>query len=365
MRLYGKKLLKKRIDKRIEAKRETRDAIVWDVFSDANNRFCRVKIQGSNQLITAHYPFNWGIQPEYIKPGNAVKINHQGGIRGKIEIIGHGQLVPSPVSGSSSPTVVTAPDGVLSGMGVKELPNANSMSVYIEIGSYRISGTTYSASSMIMSATSDAVMGDSTIMGTTAGIVTLDASPSVGYFRYDLISIGTDGVIDYQAGTPSTGEPSAPAVASGHIELATILVYGTQTVMTNQYINAKWQLPVLSVLRASVSDEDLVWMSESTSIITLSAFDQYGVPYSRSVSQGGVLYAVEFTSGNGSLSHAVSSTRSEFRTASSSLTFTYTRDNASADISPFFKASVEESYIVESYDSIFINLYDSLGEYMA
>ena len=97
MRLYGKRFVKNYVDSRVVRKTEMRDAVLWDI--DWSNYVARVKIQGSNQLITAHFPRNWKKQPYWCKEGNAVRIIHRSGVRGYVEIAGEGRAIPSPVQG--------------------------------------------------------------------------------------------------------------------------------------------------------------------------------------------------------------------------------------------------------------------------
>lgn len=359
MRLYSKKILRKRLDKRVDAKRETRDAIIWDILP--TNRVCRVKIQGSNTLITAHYPLNWTTVPEFIKPGNAVKINHQGGARGKVEIVGHGQLVPSPVSGAATPPVGTPTDTVLTGLNVYEMPDAAGvLKVWISAGTYKINGTIYTLDAMTLAELTAAGFGDSIFLGQVGAVIELDPAPVVGFFRIDLISIGIDIVIDYTVGTPAPSNPPTPSVAADHVGLATILVHGGMTEISNSFIGANWTVPVVSIVRASISDDELSWGSETTSLITVSIEDQYGNPFS---SFGGFLYAIDFLSGTGDLQHAVSSVRSELFSAGSSANFLYTR-TGSGDVSPRFNASVDIGYVLDSVDALFIALLDSDGDLM-
>ena len=365
MRLYSKRIIRKRVDRRVEAKRETRDAIVWDVLPSDNDRKCRVKIQGSNQLIVAHYPFNWGTQPEFVKPGNSVKINHQGGARGKIEVVGHGQLVPTAVSGGDSPDPDTEQDGILSGLTVHEMPDPDDMRVWVKVGTYRIDGVLYTLDPMTMEELTDAGFGDALLLGTVGAVVAIDTAPSIGWFRQDLISVGIDGVVDSNAGTNATTNPAPDAVDASHLELATVLVYGTMTVITNQWIDAKWTAPFLAYVRASVDDDELDWQSESSAIITVTAYDQYSVPFSRHINQGGILFSCEIViQGNGTLSYAVTSTYSEVLTSGSSIPFTYTRGNGSDDVSPYFECACNESYKLVSMDFISIKLNDGLGDLM-
>src|SRR5512137_812697 len=116
MRLYGKRYAKKFIDRRVRLKTETRDAIVWDI--DYLNYVAKVKIQGSNEYVMAHFPRNWKETPYWLKKGNAVAIRHREGVKGYIEVIGEGRAIPTAVSGSSMPEPDTLPDMIISGLTV-------------------------------------------------------------------------------------------------------------------------------------------------------------------------------------------------------------------------------------------------------
>ncbi len=121
MKLYGGKYIRNRMNEVSENHRETWDAILWDV--DMTKRTCRVKIQGSDNLITARFPSNWADVPHWMKVGNAVRIVHRGGIRGKIELVSDGQVVPTAiVGGSQTPPGEDGGDGVLSGCQVIAIP---------------------------------------------------------------------------------------------------------------------------------------------------------------------------------------------------------------------------------------------------
>ena len=121
MRTYGKRFLKKSIATQVESKVESRDAIVWDI--NTALRYAEVKIQGSGNLIRAFYPENWEQTPFWLKIGNAVRITHTGGNRSRIELVGHGQYVPTPLSGAASP-VVNLPDAIISGLKLLAVPTA-------------------------------------------------------------------------------------------------------------------------------------------------------------------------------------------------------------------------------------------------
>jgi len=137
-RLYGAKTFERAMERRMRATSESRDAIVWDV--DASNYLVRCKIQGSNEYILCHYPRNWQTLPPWLKRGNAVRIAHRGGIRGNLEVVGHGRAIPTPVSGDQFPSPQCQPDGVITGGNVYAY---SGMTVEVEDTTYRIDCDTY------------------------------------------------------------------------------------------------------------------------------------------------------------------------------------------------------------------------------
>jgi site-specific recombinase XerC len=116
MILYGGRVLNSAAAKTRDQVAETRDAILYDI---PGNGICRVQIQGSTELITARFPQNAESAPAWLKPGNAVRITNRGGLRGYIEITGHGQLL---TTGVSAPTIPTPADAVLTGCAVVAIP---------------------------------------------------------------------------------------------------------------------------------------------------------------------------------------------------------------------------------------------------
>jgi hypothetical protein len=114
MKLYNIRFLKQKTNGMIQQRVESRDAILWDVQTDV--RRARVKIQGSSTLVVAYYPENWEATPVWMKPGNAVRISHTGGVRGRIELVGHGTLIPTPIEGDTGTITTTLPDAILSGL---------------------------------------------------------------------------------------------------------------------------------------------------------------------------------------------------------------------------------------------------------
>ena len=175
MRMYGRKFVNRKLKRERRITSETRDAILWDV--DWDNRIARVKIQGSNEYINVSFPTNEAIHPAWMKAGNAVRVIHRGGIRGNMEIIGHGQAIPTPLPGAQvHPLVSELTDMVLTGLEVLPTDPA-SMNVTITAGTYRIAGTEYDgvpglAEAEVMSDTDPLLMSDAypqATMGETTG----------------------------------------------------------------------------------------------------------------------------------------------------------------------------------------------------
>jgi len=354
MRLYGKKIVGNYVDKLQSAKEETRDAILWDILS--TQRLCRVKIQGSNTLVVAHYPENWEKTPVWLKKGNAVKIVHTRGVRGRIELMGHGQVIPSPVSGDTFPTPDTPPDCVLTGCNVFEVPNDPKMIVLVGVGTYRIAGMTYVLDEIEMN--NDYYrMGDGGGMGQVAGALPVNAAPASGYYRYDMITVGIDGVLHYTAGTAATSDPVKPTPAVNHVLVGDhfLIPYGL-TKITSKYIGMSWSTPVWSEIVMVIADNQL-GPGELTTTITVTVRDQYGNPLP-GTGYGWYIF-LDIMAGNGYVSSAEegeSSTRIGGHTMSGSgYTFGYRRDGLITDSSPVIKATLEIDYPLETVGQIYIS----------
>jgi hypothetical protein len=301
VKLYGKRFMKFRSRQEADSRRETRDGIVWDVLP--NDRVCRVKIQGSTEFVIAWYPENMQTKPGWMKPGNAVRIAHVGGAGGRIEVVGHGLRLPSAISGADFPPEISGPDGVVSGAYVHASTSTPAMAVWVEPGTYRINGITYElvGDDLTMDAASQATMGMDFVMGGTAAVITLNAAPAVNSFRYDLICVGADGVIDYIAGTPwaypgwalwdKSSTPTKPTLPAGHAMLGDyILVYGGMTAVTNADIGREWTRPQVADLRV-VSDDDVLLygdlvdgypvgtLADLQTMLYATVYDQYGQVY--------------------------------------------------------------------------------------
>lgn len=364
MRSYGRRFLKRYSEAQAEARIETRDGILWDVLHIS--RVCRVKIQGSNELVVAQFPENWEETPVWLKPGNAVRVIHRGGARGKIEVVGHGQVIPTPVTGGTFPDIPAGPDCVLVGCVLRECFNNPRMAVFVRTGTYRISGSEYVLDCLAMSATAVFLMGDGGKMGGVAGGVAINSAPSVaGQSRYDLISVGTDGVIDYAAGAIATSEePTKPSLAVDHVVLGDyVFVHKGMTEVRQFDIGNEWSEPFPALLDTVITDDDLAWAELSTDI-TVSVFDQLGNPIYQT---GGWYITLEFTSGNGTLhsdEEGDSASKIGAHTASNqnSYTFLYTRGQVVGDESPTIRVTLHIERAIT--DDCYIVLRDAAGDVM-
>jgi len=303
MKLYNGKLIRKGMQKAIKGAVESRDAILWSIDTVAKKAI--VKIQGSDQYITAYYPENWQSGPAWLKPGNSVRISHTGGVRGRVELVGNGALVPTPVSGNRAPDPTVPIDAIVSGLTV--VP-AGGMNVDIAAGSVRFSGE---------------------ISAVSTATKTIDTAPTSGQFRYDKIVVGPDLTIDYVKGT-AAASPSMPATPSGHLLCAWVLIPPDKTTILASYINNTFVARHASSLTMAIADGDLAWDELSTTV-TITIKDQYNDAFSTS----GTMSLV-FVIGNGTISDSGAKAFS-----GSSVTFTYTRNQEDpGDISPTLRASL-------------------------
>jgi hypothetical protein len=357
VRLYGKKFARGSLRSSSFARDDTKNAVLWDIPDD---RYCRVKVQGSAELVLAWFPDIWAKRRGWLVPGTPVRIGHVGGA-GRIELLGQGLFIPTPISGEMFPTIAAGDDGILAGCALRaaDIPR---MAVIVEPGTYRISGITYSlvGGEFIMSATSNLTMGDGFLMGLAVTVVSINAPPAVGQYRYDLISVGADGVVDYTAGTAVASDPVKPSLAGGHVMLGDyILVYGGMTEITQSDIGATWTTPTPASLGVTIADSDLSWVQLSTTV-TLKCLDQYGNPVSGTGT--GWYFALEFKYGNGTL-YSLEEGNSTTKIGGHGLTqyaFTYTRDGLDpGDLSPLFLATV--STVPELVATARIILRDSGG----
>jgi hypothetical protein len=339
VKLYGKRLIRNSNLRQIENHSETRDAILWDV--QIAQRVCRVKIQGSDKLITARFHQNLAVTPQELLPGNSVKLGHTGGRRGEIEVIGLGGYIPTPVSGDTFPPIAIGEDGIITGCEVLAISPIPQMIVTINAGSYRISGAIYymgafGGSTGPMPLGSGLALGTGLPLGTSVAYgVAIDPAPSTpGYFRYDKICVGVDGAVDYVKGTEFTSTPTYPATPGGHLVLATVLTYYGVTAITQNLINYTWQTRAASMFTLTPTDNELSWAEESTNI-QVYIKDQYGQPFS----PGGTYITISFMSGTGTWGTAEPGVPYSFQAWADNFGSTYTRDKtATPEHSPILMA---------------------------
>jgi hypothetical protein len=361
VKLYGKRFIRNSMDRVSSAKQETRDGILWDVVPAS--KICHVKIQGSNTLIAAYYPENWEQTPTWLKPGNAVKIMHTGGVRGRIEVIGHGQLVPTPVSGTQFPTVETAEGAIISGCGLLAAATPR-MVVLVRTGTYRINGVLYGMPYITMADGTNYQLGDGGTIGGIAAAVPINAAPETGYYRQDMLSVGINGVVDYTAGTPVTTAPVKPTLAADHLLLGYVFVpWGTTTIITVGNIGGEFVAPVPAMMTFTIADDDLAWAELSTNI-TVAVLDQYG----NAINGTGVGWPLrlDIQSGNGTIAAGSETSLTSVRGytgTGNSYVFTYTRDQLDpGDSSPRLWVTLE---IARSFGmGGFITLRDTTGDIM-
>jgi len=339
LKFYGKRIFRNKMQQVVDSKKETRDAILWEVLP--STKMCRVKIQGSNEYIVAYYPENWEKTPFWLKPGNTVKIMHTGGVRGKIEIVGHGILVPTPVAGTQFPTVEEGEGTIISGCGLLACETPR-MVVLVRTGIFRINGILYGLSAIPMSAGTNFKMSDGGFFNDIAAAVAINAAPATGNFRYDMFSVGVDTVIDYTVGT-AAAIPVKPTPAAGHLLLGYVFIpWGTTVITQESNIGKEYSGPTPSSLNIAIADDDLTWTELSTTV-TISVLDQFGNAINGT--GYGWYLKLEIQSGNGSVSsdeEGSSMTEIGGHTGTgNSVVFTYTRDQLDpGDKSPTLWAKI-------------------------
>jgi hydrogenase maturation factor len=310
MKLYGKRFFRRAMDQEAQYRRETRDGIVWEHLPD--QRLARVKIQGSNELVVAWYPENWQKTPVFLKPGNAVRIAHVGGVRNRVEIVGHGLAIPTPVAGGVLPDMGAGANYWVSGGGLLST-EVSSLRVRILPGIVRIDGVNYDLSfDPVMG--SDMEMGDGVVIGSGIGIEQIDDPPPFAYpwygetaqYRYDAFVVGADGVVDYLKGTATIGTsgppsynptpPVKPAIPGGHVIIGDyILVYSGMTAIEQSDVGRIFATPGPYRLLMTIGDPEMVMNPPDHRIpppyypiphptntpISLMMIDQYGNPSPR------------------------------------------------------------------------------------
>ena len=254
MRLYGKRFLTNRTEIRIADRKETRDALVYDI--NEAQRWCRVRVAGTDILVRAWFPANFMRAPDWLKINCAVRITHVGGSKSRIEVVSPGLVQPtammSPISGGA--------DTIVLGMNLSAPIEGDGWTITIGTGSYRINGVGYlfvaggppmDNGGWHMGEGGD--MAGDYWMGTVDPISAHDAGEL--WFRYDAFIIGTDGQIHYLKGDEweftghdigggeSTG-PEYPDIPLNHVLIREyILVYSGTTSITTANIGKVYEAP--------------------------------------------------------------------------------------------------------------------------
>lgn len=344
MRLYGKKNIRRLVDKRTSKKQEMRNAILWTIEEEV----CRVKIQGSNELVVAHFPRNQREAPLWLRKGNAVRIVHKDGIRGYIEIVGEGRSIPAPVAGGAFPSIGGLSDGILSGLVVTStVPASNN--VEISAGSYRIGGVIYymeevAGGYIVMDDPAPMIMGDLPFVLNGQVNYDLGAAPGAGFFRYDIIVIGTDGDLDLIVGDEVASDPVMPSIPSNHILVNFILRIGGDTDVPMRRIGFLYEASYPAFLDMPEGLE-LSWsfiIDNPTINFTVVVKDQYSFSTS---SAGGWIMTLTKIFGSGEIWSSRSGWDSDEVAQNlvslTDYTFIYRRDQtASPEYSPHFQVKL-------------------------
>lgn len=364
MQLYGKRFLHKKMDDASKSRVESRDAVVIDI--DHENKFCRVKIQGSEEYIVAHFPENTSNTPYYLKPGNSVRLLHKGGVRGKVEVAGNGQTIPTGIN-IKPPQENIAKDCILSGCEII-LPQAYRDSyspkgiLWVNTGTYRAGGKVKQTKAVTCTKTNPLKMKNAPVIGSIAAQFILPM-PKKDNWQYHRAVLNTDtGAIELLSGKESL-TPVLPDLAQNKLDCGWILLSGNDTAINETAINTQWQRP--EAMFFIVEGKEYLLAGESVTAIKISIKDQFGAPIANS---GGKWTAnVTITSGTGNLSAVgaddpikARSVTVSSKVGGSELVFAYWRLLAGAEKSPLLTITVNE--MKESAYEMNITLFNANGE---
>ena len=365
MRTYRRTFVKKALRDSAARNKESRDGIIWSV--DVENKQCRVKIQGSDEQIIAHYPRNQKVIPTWLRIGNAVRISHREGVRGYIEVVGEGRAIPTPVAGSSLPDRGGLSDGIITGMVMTELVPPG-LGIQVSNGTYRIDEVIYSFTGfgggyIIMDDPAPMTMGEMPILMSGATYASTDAAPAAGYFRYDVFYIGIDGEVHYVKGTETTSNPVKPIVPNDHVLINYILRVGGDTVVTDNRIGIDWFTPKPTNLIVTF-DEEFTWNGGDDypeKDIRIDVVDQYG--HAVSSSSGWILKVTKLL-GIGQLWSLDTGYDpdevSQQLINSSYYVFKYQRDQLGIEVNPILHVNLSSSPPL--YVLALTNLLDEFGD---
>lgn len=350
MKTYRRKFAKKALRDAALSKVESRDAVLWYIDSESS---CRVKLQGTDNLVTAHFPRNQRARPRWLRVGNAVRVEHRSGVRGYIEVVGPGRAIPQPIVGSSYPSLPASGgigDGIISGMVMTEnFPPSNG--VRVSDGSYRISNTIYyftgvDGGYIVMDDPPPMVMGEAPIQIMGVSSTPLDPAPSGSGFRYDALVIGNDQAIEYIIGVEASSSPVKPTVPSGKILIDYILRIGGDSIITDELIGIDWTTPAPTEVIVTLADE-FPWDEFDDypeEDLTITVIDQYG--HSSAAPTAGWKVSLQKVLGTGKIravpkDYEDTETDYTLKGGEHTYSFQYQRNQTITELKPFFIVTVE------------------------
>jgi hypothetical protein len=273
MKYAGKKMLRRAMRREANRRTETRDAVIASI--DTENRVLTVLVHGSPYPIKARFANDWDdpqSRPHWVQRGMSVQIRHRGGIRKRVDVVGPGLLVPGT-------TVVTDPptgaDAVIEGCSIRQVAGVEVMAVWVTTGYYRIDNVVYELEAVPVGY--EIPSGWEIPIALCAGIVYLAAPPVGNEYRFDIIVVGADGVLDLVQGVPDSTSPEIPDTPADHVLLGSILMYPGMVWARAQDITPDWEEPHPAIIKVTPETVEMPYEMSSQDI-TVQICDQRGVP---------------------------------------------------------------------------------------
>lgn len=374
MKLLTRKPLSKNVNKRIYQHKESMFGKVVSIDRDA--RLAIVRIQGTQEDIYLPWSKNFEDVPPFVRINNPVLIQMVKGNKLRLEIVGNGGMLPTPVDGSSVlSTNPASANAIITGASVF-VHELGGMFLRITYGTVRIDDVLYTLPGILMGNPSLGVMGSNPteLMGITGGIVELDPAPAAPNFRIDMISMGEDRILDITKGAEAPSDPVAPTLENNHVLISYILVPYETVDLRQSYIGNAFADSYMAEFYLTMPDMATDWTqvvegppgtwtlptAQKQVTGTVTILDQYGKPL-----YGTYSVKVEIDDGNGYLNGSTNPIYLTVVNGTSGNTFTYERIGVDGlvvlgptlDSSPFIKISltVNPSYL--GYR--FLELYNS------
>lgn len=362
MRTYGKRFLKSGMQRIADAKSETRDAAVIDI--DLVNSCCRVKIQGSDEYIIAQFPSMARHAPEWLRPGCAARICHRGGVRGRVEVAGPGQIVPTG-NNLKPPQEIVSEDCILSGCEIslptvrRNIFGAGKGVVWIMRGTYRVNGSVRQVKAVRCRATNPIMAENAPRIGAIAEqfILTLPPDESWAYHRFVLNKVS--GAIE-KLSAGNVVAPVLPVVPTGYLDCGWLLLQGGQSTIDESTINATYQQPTPCYFL--ISGSTALNFDVNSAAYAIKVYDQYARPVSCSMGK----WSADITIGSGTgfvsslaVLSAARSIRVYSQPGSNELLFWYYRNTAGVEKSP--KLTIVVNEMPESVNELNIVLLNQSG----